>query len=165
MEAVTIREYRPEDLPKLLAMYGTFEPRGAARGLPPVREEKTQRWLRHLGARASSLIAVELDGEGRERVAGHVILAEGDDNDAELALFVHQDYRRRGLGTDLTRAAIEHARRQGRARLWLTVAPENAAAIQVYRKAGFHMQPGKWFPDHEMELWLSSGPSSVIAAR
>jgi ribosomal protein S18 acetylase RimI-like enzyme len=148
--AIRIREYQPEDLVKLQRMYSTFEPRGAARGLPPIREEKTSRWLNHLGQRAKNLVALDPQGQ----IVGHAILAEGDDADAELALFVHQDSRGAGLGTRLTLAAIELAGKKGYGRVWLTVAPENIAAIRVYQKSGFHMLPGKWFPDHEMEIFL-----------
>jgi RimJ/RimL family protein N-acetyltransferase len=146
----SIRDYRPQDFEALMAMYRTFEPRGAARGLPPLREEKAERWLTHLGARAKNLVAMG----SRGTAAGHVVLAEGDNNDAELALFVHQDYRGQGLGTRLAEAAVALARKFGYTRLWLSVAPDNLAAIRVYEKAGFHMIQAKWFPDHEMELWL-----------
>jgi len=150
-EAV-IREFRPEDLPKLAEMYRTFEPRGAAKGLPPVRDDKASRWLDYLSSKAGGLVALV-----GERMAGHVILAEGEGREAEMALFVHQDFRNQGLGAALTRAAQEHARARGYTRLWLTVSPDNPAAVRVYRKCGFRIIPEKWFPDHEMEFWLS-GP-------
>jgi len=150
--SAVIREYRPADLPLLEEMYATFEPRGGSKGLPPVREEKARRWLAHLGAHAHSLVAFP---DCREtRVAGHVILAARGEADAELALFVHQDFRNRGVGSALTRAAIRASRALGYKRLWLTVSPDNRPAIGVYQKCGFIMIPGRCFPDHEMELRL-----------
>jgi ribosomal protein S18 acetylase RimI-like enzyme len=155
--APVIREFRPEDLPRLAEMYRTFEPRGAAKGLPPVRDEKASRWLGHVSAKASALVALV-----GERVAGHVILAEGEARDAEMALFVHQDFRNRGLGAALTRAALEYARAQGYSRLWLTVSPDNRAALRVYQKCGFRMIPQRSSPDHEMEFWLSGGDNRCL---
>ncbi len=146
-----IRELEPGDLPALAEMYRTFEPRGRAKGLPPVREEKASRWLEHLASTAGGLMAVE-----GGRIAGHVILAE-QRGEAEVALFVHQDFRNRGLGGELIRAAVDLARRRGYSRLWLTVSPDNPAALRVYARCGFRAIPEKWFPDHEMELWLSAG--------
>lgn len=151
-DLVLIRQYTPEDRKALDEMYRRFEPRGAGKGLPPIRQEKTERWLNHIGANAQNLIALSTTEPGR--VAGHAILAEGDDRDVELALFVHQDYRERGIGTMLIRASIEAARQKGYKRLWATCSPDNSAIIHMCRKCGFRFLPGKWFPDHELELWL-----------
>jgi GNAT superfamily N-acetyltransferase len=148
-----IRQYRREDRPKLEAMYRGFEPKGAAEGLPPVRDEKIQRWLDYLDGQAHSLVAFA--GESEERISGHVILAGGEDGDLELALFVHQDFRGQGLGLALAQAAVREARRLGARRIWLTVTTENRAALRIYERCGFRALPGKWLMELEMELLLS----------
>ena len=54
-----------------------------------------------------------------------------------LALGVHPAYRKRGLGEQLLRAAINEAKTIGLERVELTVYGSNAPAIQLYQKAGF----------------------------
>jgi putative acetyltransferase len=55
----------------------------------------------------------------------------------ELGMMVDADWRRRGVGTALVAAAIESARTHGLHKLALSVFPQNAAAIALYRKFGF----------------------------
>jgi ribosomal protein S18 acetylase RimI-like enzyme len=50
---------------------------------------------------------------------------------------VHPDYRRRGIATHLTNAALEHARQRGAQSVWLHVRQENVGASLLYRRAGF----------------------------
>lgn len=141
-----IRSYQPDDAPALEAMYQDFEPRGSAMGLPPIREERTHDWLDHLGASARSLIA--LSGG---RIAGHAILADSREDEAELAVFVHQDYRGVGLGTALSQAAVEQARKLGYRRLWAAGSADNVPAIRMVMKCGFRR---RMTPGDEMELDL-----------
>ena len=155
--AVQIREYRPADRQKLESMYATFEPRGQAKGLPPVRDEKARRWLESLGEHAWSLIA--FPGPGESEIVGHAILAPAPCGgapcgEAELALFVHQDFRNRGIGQALARAAVATAHRRGVRRVWLAVSPSNRAAVRVYEKCGFRFVPGRQSGDCDMELRL-----------
>jgi GNAT superfamily N-acetyltransferase len=141
-----IRLYQPGDAPLLQAMYRDFEPRGFAMGLPPVREERTHNWLDHLGASARSLVALSGD-----RIAGHAILAESRPGEAELAVFVHQDYRRLGIGTALARESVKQARMIGYRRLWAAGSPGNVAASRMVMKAGFRR---RGTPSDEFEIDL-----------
>lgn len=50
---------------------------------------------------------------------------------------VHPDYRRRGIGRQLTLKAIEHILSLEVASAWLQVRADNTAAIQMYREIGF----------------------------
>ena len=60
-----------------------------------------------------------------------------DGHTSELANFLHQKIRNRGIGTALNLLALEIAREQGRRRVWLSVEPSNRIAIRSYEKAGF----------------------------
>ncbi len=133
-------------------MYATFEPKGAAKGLPPVRDEKVRRWLGHLHEHTHSLLVFSDCAE--EQVAGHAILAPDGSDRAELALFVHQDFRGHGVGFSLAQAAVQTARHLGLCRVWLTVSPDNKAALRVYEKCGFCATRGSGPHDQEMELRL-----------
>jgi ribosomal protein S18 acetylase RimI-like enzyme len=50
---------------------------------------------------------------------------------------VDRDWRGRGVGSALVRAVISRAREQGLHKLSLEVFAHNAAAIALYRRAGF----------------------------
>lgn len=67
-----------------------------------------------------------------------LILASVVAPDAEiLNLFVHPSLRRQGLGTALLQAAITRMKEKGARRAWLEVRESNAAALHIYRAAGF----------------------------
>jgi ribosomal protein S18 acetylase RimI-like enzyme len=52
-------------------------------------------------------------------------------------IFVHQDFRNLGVGTEMTRLTMEKAKEMGLKSTWLTVAMNNFIAIKLYRKLGF----------------------------
>jgi ribosomal protein S18 acetylase RimI-like enzyme len=52
-------------------------------------------------------------------------------------LYVQPASRRRGVGTALVEAALEHVRERGCTELHLLVAPDNRAALSFYEAAGF----------------------------
>jgi L-amino acid N-acyltransferase YncA len=164
----TIRPYAPADRPALEAMYADFQPKRAAQGLPPESADAQRRWLDSTLARGSHQVA---DAEGT--IVGHVMLipfdraGEAATGMVELANFVHQSARNRGLGTALNRAAVKAACEAGYRRVWLSVEPSNRAAVRSYERAGFRRLPGSlWAPEIEMAVDLgvqaSSGPGSIV---
>lgn len=164
-----IRPYVPADRPALDAMYADFEPKRAAQGLPPQNADGQRRWLERTLARGFHQVA-----ESEGRVVGHVMLIPMDkDGDreasAELANFVHQSVRNRGLGTALNLAAVNAAWKAGYRRVWLSVEPSNRAAIRSYERAGFRRLPGSlWAPEIEMAVDVAAvcaadqGPVSSV---
>jgi diamine N-acetyltransferase len=147
-----VRRLTPADRPALAAMYASFEPKRGAQGLPP-HETGIGRWLdrvlaggRHLG--------VIVDGE----LLGHVMILPMQGNRGELANFLHQSVRNRGIGTFINRIALQVAREDGLDRVWLCVEPFNRAAVRSYEKAGFKRLVGTlWAPEIEMEVDLTGG--------
>lgn len=127
-----VRPYAPEDRAALEAMYADFEPKRAAQGLPPEGEAAVRRWLDRVLPRGTQLV-VEVGG----RVLGHVMLIPMDADTLELANFLHQSIRNRGIGTALNRVGLELARGAGFRKVWLSVEPTNRAAVRSYQKAGF----------------------------
>jgi diamine N-acetyltransferase len=55
----------------------------------------------------------------------------------EFVIFVHQDYRNLGIGTELTRLTLKKAKDLGFNTVWLTVAITNVIAMRLYRRVGF----------------------------
>jgi len=71
------------------------------------------------------------------RIAGYTgvmyVLDEGEITN----IAVHPDFRGRGIGFALLRAAQDYCRRSGIHTLHLEVRPSNTGAITLYRKCGF----------------------------
>ena len=146
-----IRRYRAEDRAALEAMYMSFEPKRGAQGLPP-KESGIARWLDGVLPHGQHVVAL-VDSE----VLGHGMVVPMDAGRVELANFLHQSIRNRGIGTMVNRIAMQLARDAGAERIWLCVEPSNRAAVRSYEKAGFKRLPGSlWSPEIEMQADLAT---------
>jgi len=147
---VTIRGYESGDRARLEAFYDSFEPKRAAQGLPPSGADRVERWLDAVLPTGIHLLA-EVEG----RLIGHGLLCPMEEGVVEYAVWLHQDFRSRGIGTAVNRIAVEAAREAGFRRIWLSVEPGNRAALRSYSRAGFRMVPGTVFSlEAEMVLDL-----------
>lgn len=152
-EPFLLRPYRPQDRVALGAMYDDFEPKRVAQGLPPDDPERRAQWIDSI-LEDGVHVVVEIDG----KVVGHGMLLPFGDREAELANFLHQATRDRGIGTTLNGVLLELAREQGLRRVWLSVEPFNRRAIRSYEKVGFARKPmSPWAPEVEMEVLLEPG--------
>jgi len=89
---------------------------------------------------------------------------------ASLGMMVAPAWRRRGVGSALMRQAIAWGRNVGVEKLELSVYPDNAAAIALYRSFGFE-EEGRlrghsrkrigYFDEILMGLWLIPPPQSA----
>jgi RimJ/RimL family protein N-acetyltransferase len=155
-----VRRLTPADRPALEAMYIAFEPKRGAQGLPP-QPEALKPWLGRVLATGEHL-GVFVDG----RLLGHLMLLPISDDRVELANFLHQSIRNRGIGTGINRIALDVAREMGMRSVWLCVEPFNRAAVRSYERAGFKRLPGSlWQAEIEMEaeLW-PTGPDAATPA-
>jgi RimJ/RimL family protein N-acetyltransferase len=131
-------------------MYLTFEPKRVAQGLPPADATQIGRWLDSVLAIGHHLVV-----ETGSVIMGHGMLLPYVPGAAELANFLHQSMRDRGIGTALNRALIDLGREHELKRIWLCVEPSNRRAIRSYEKAGFRRRPSTvWAPEVEMEMDL-----------
>jgi RimJ/RimL family protein N-acetyltransferase len=148
----TVRTYRPADRDPLDRFYEAFEPKRAAQGLPPEGAERIGRWLDGVLATGTHLV-VESDG----RLVGHAMLMPTRDAGVrEYAIFLDGSVRGRGVGTGVNLLSVELARAMRIDRLWLSVEPQNRAAVRSYQKAGYGCRPVTLFcPELEMELDLA----------
>jgi len=153
----TARCYVPEDRAELEAMYEDFEPKRRAQGLPPEGADQLRRWLDRVLAQGVHLV-VTVEG----RIQGHVMLIPLDSEVVELANFLHQSIRGRGIGTIMNRLIVEEARAQGYRRVWLSVEPSNRAALRSYRSAGFQLLPGSMWAQ-EVEMALDLTPETTVS--
>ena len=134
---------------RLERMYAAFLPKRAAQGLPPETGYALRHWLDHV-LKGGMHLLVEVNNS----VCGHLMLMPMDGGDAvELANFLHQSIRGRGIGTAMNRLAVALARDAGYKRVWLSVEPSNIPAIRSYQKAGFlTIRHSMWAPEIEMEV-------------
>jgi RimJ/RimL family protein N-acetyltransferase len=132
---VFLRRMQPEDLNQTWLMYLSFEPKGHFQGLPPVTPEQTREWLQTLVRKGATQFVLEVG----ERVIGHSVLCPGPQaGEAELAIFLHQDYRGRGLGKRLLLATLHYGCKQLElSRVWLSVQTGNTAALECFKSVGF----------------------------
>jgi len=127
-QAFKLRRATPADRGALVAMYLSFEPKGAGLGLPP--REHPEQWLDALATHPNFLV------EAEGRVVGHAALCLDGDS-GEVAVFVHQDYRGRGLGKRLLGELINEARRLGLRRVWGMTELANLAMFRLAWSFGF----------------------------
>lgn len=55
----------------------------------------------------------------------------------EFVIFVHQNQRNLGIGTELSRFTLEKSTQIGFKSVWLTVNVLNSIAVKLYKKVGF----------------------------
>jgi len=116
-----------------MSMYDNFLPRPASQGLPPEDPETCRQWVRSLFEIGDNVIAWS-----GEMVIGHTSLVPDlKGRSGEFVIFVNQDFRNLGVGTELTGYSLERAKIRGYESVWLTVANSNIVAIRLYKKAGF----------------------------
>jgi GNAT superfamily N-acetyltransferase len=76
--------------------------------------------------------------------------------EAEIAFFVQQAYRRRGIGTALVKALLRWAEQRGWRRVWAMSVAENVLAMRLLQRCGFcflkYVLPGI-----ELDIELSAG--------
>ena len=123
----------PEDFPFVLEMYRNFSPKPASQGLPPEDPETCHNWVKELFEIGKNVLAWRGDS-----VIGHAALVpDMKGKSCEFVIFVDQNVRSLGIGTELTRFALEKSRQLGFDSVWLTVNVSNFIAIKLYTKCGF----------------------------
>jgi len=122
-----------EDFSFLREMYRDFSPKPASQGLPPEDPETCHNWLRHLFEIGENLLAWRGDS-----VIGHAALVPDlGGRSAEFVVFVDQNNRNLGIGTELTRFTLQRSTQLRFDSVWLTVNISNFIAIKLYKKIGF----------------------------
>lgn len=77
---------------------------------------------------------------------------------ADVAVTVADSWQRRGVGTALLRVLVEHARREGIARLHATTFADNRAALRLLAARGFAVREAR---RDSVELALELAPAAA----
>jgi RimJ/RimL family protein N-acetyltransferase len=144
-----VRPFTRQDFGALVQMYKAFEPKRVAQGLPPPDVPRIAHWLDELAQKSHALLA--WDGD---KIVAHTILCPMPEDSVEFTVFVHQDYREEGLGTELSRRTLEWGLQMGIVHAYLTTELSNFRALRLFRKLGFQTT-SSYGDEVEMKLDLS----------
>jgi ribosomal protein S18 acetylase RimI-like enzyme len=130
----TVRPAVPGDARAMAELFAAVaQERDGIATEPPV--DVSQRTAQFAASAAASAVA---DADGA--IVGMIHVEASRHGFGELAMLVGRDWRGRGVGSALVRAAIDLARARGLHKLGLEVFPHNAAGIALYRKSGFTVE-------------------------
>lgn len=141
---IEIRPFEEGEKEAVVEMYTDFDPADRAQGIPPATEKRVREWFGHL------LEGLNVVAWHDDRAVGHATLVP-DEDAYELAIFVHQDYQRAGIGSNLIEALLGHGEANGVEKVWLTVERWNHAAVNLYEAVGFETHGTESF---EIEMVL-----------
>ncbi|MCO8246876.1 MULTISPECIES: GNAT family N-acetyltransferase [unclassified Haladaptatus] len=144
---IEVRPFEEGDAEALVSMYVDFDPADRAQGIPPATEPRVRNWVETL-TDGDGLNVIAWDGD---EVAGHATLVPDGNSSYELAIFVHQEYQRAGIGSHLIRTLLGYGRQESIDKVWLTVERWNRAAVNLYRNVGFETADAESF---ELEMVL-----------
>jgi GNAT superfamily N-acetyltransferase len=95
-----------------------------------------------LGVPGTALVVAVDDGHVVGCAYGHELVhPDGERTMLLYSLDVAEASRRRGIGTQLVNAFIEHARGLGCTEVWVLTEDDNAAALTTYAAAGGKREP------------------------
>ncbi|KAI9056583.1 toxin-antitoxin system, toxin component, GNAT family [Trametes sanguinea] len=146
--ALNIRDATESDLPAILDIYNDQVLHGTATFHTEVLTlaERAQ-WLQKLRAERYPCIVAEVTDDaasGSKRTIGwanlwHFKEKQAYDGSAELSLYVHQDFRGKGVGEKLLQSLLEETRKQGTRfhTIISVVTTENERTIKFWQKQGF----------------------------
>jgi RimJ/RimL family protein N-acetyltransferase len=132
---IQIQAIGPRQRDPLISMYDRFDPLGAALGLPPRTAEARLEWIGSALGQIVNVAAFSPAGE----VVGHCFLAADKPGSAEMAVFVHQESRRRGIGAALVKAALKWGGAAGLQRVWAVTSSDNEPALRLQMNCGFRL--------------------------
>jgi RimJ/RimL family protein N-acetyltransferase len=124
---------KAQDLSSLLEMYCNFSPKPASQGLPPLDTAVCHNWVKSLLKMGTNFLVWK-----NGRVIAHTaLIPDLNGKSVEFVIFVDQNYRNLGIGTELTRWTLGEAKGLGFQSVWLSVETSNFIAVKLYLNSGF----------------------------
>ena len=161
---VLLRPMTEDDADKLAALFEHASPEDLERfRSDPTDRDVVQNWARELDLSRVFPIMVEVS----DRIVGDVTIHFGSKFQRHLGwlrLFLDREFRRRGIGTLMIRAAIDVARRVGLHQLIALVPTDQPQVIKAFQNLGFRnefthsdyamLQDGRTLDVAELVLYL-----------
>jgi L-amino acid N-acyltransferase len=154
--AVLIREARDEDLRPMLEIYNDAVRTTTAVWNETARSEQEQlEWLQTKRSQSFPvLIAQQQDQLLGFCTYGPFRAWYGYRFTVENSIYVHRDYRRRGIARELLTALITHARAQKLHVMIAGIEGENLASIQLHESVGFMRAAHLHEVGYKFNRWL-----------
>jgi putative acetyltransferase len=135
---VVVRFLNIDDKNGLLDMFASLSPKALQYSGAPYTMEIIERWINNL----ENMIAFVAEYAGK--IVGYAIVYRSPHRSrkgiGDLAIYLHQDFHRVGLGTAMTERLLEQARKDGMHKIQLSVVADNLPAIRLYEKFGFKVE-------------------------
>lgn len=138
-EAAIVRPAIEEDLDGLVQQMWVVAAEGRWIGteVPFDRAARRERLKRLSLGESSALLAADTSPGGGPGVVGHISIEIASYGVADIGMLIIDGWRGMGLGRTMLDAAIGWATNAGAHKMALEAWPHNAAALELYRRAGF----------------------------
>ena len=103
---------------------------------PPLDHGRSETFCTTDHQHREGFVAVVHEGDGPERIVGHLCIEPDDAGSAEMAVAVADPFQGRGIGRALVQAAVAWGRRVGLRRLDATAFATNSRIISLLRGLG-----------------------------
>jgi L-amino acid N-acyltransferase YncA len=137
---IQIRPARPQDLPAIVEIFNQgIRTRASTGYLTEVTVADRQTWFKNHSKDSYALLVAEHDG----RIIGYASLEpyrpgrNAFRHTTEASLFIHEGYRRRGIGSQLLSAALLAARKAGFVVMLAIILDANQGSIRLLERHGF----------------------------
>jgi len=142
-----IRKIKEDDATRFLELQKSVDQSGFMLFEPGERQwtvEQQQQSINRILSEENSIIFV---AEENQQLAGFIVGLGSqlirNKHSAYLVLGVHEDFRGKGVATQLFQQIFNWAKERGITRLGLTVIKTNEKAIRLYKKMGFEIEGEK----------------------
>lgn len=134
-----IRDAAEADLPAIIEIYNAATAtRASTARFGPVSVEERLPWFRRHSPDEFPLWIVEVDGQIAGWLSFHEFIPRPAYRGAvEISIYVHENFRRRGIGRALLAKAITEATRLNARALLGYILGHNDASLRLFEQAGF----------------------------
>lgn len=145
-ERVGIRPIRPEDAPRLQALFARLSPESVFLRFLGTRKTLTEQDAQRLANvdydQRMALVATldDSDEEILVAVARYSAIADSDPLEAEAAVIVEDSFQNQGLGTLMLERLSTYARNHGIQRFWAAVHHSNTRILRFLRHSGLPLE-------------------------
>jgi RimJ/RimL family protein N-acetyltransferase len=132
---VTVRFLNASDRDGLFQMFSSMSAEALAWSMAPYTMEVVDRWVGNIPH------LIPLVAEYDKKIVGYAVIYKYPHQRrkgiGDLAIYLHQDFQKAGLGTAMTEKLLELAKEEKMHKIELTVVADNEIARNLYRKFGF----------------------------